>query len=161
MSKLRNNLESAREDYRQIRYDGDLAAELLIRGSTTARQPQRGLRWMWQVGALTAAAAALVLLVRPQSPVPVSPSGGDQIAIALPITEVEAEPGITEVAWRDMPALAMPSGPSDMDTRGTEEMNMAPAMDFSLSVPSFSLAEEQIQPEQQSWNAANAQEILL
>lgn len=161
MSKLRHKLESAREDYRQIRYDGDLATELLMRGSPAARGRQHGLRWMWQVGILTAAAAALVLLVRPQSSVPVPESGGTQIAMKNPTPEVEAELAMTEVAWSDLPSLAMPSSPSDMDMRGTEEMNMAPAMDFSFSVPTFSLLEEQSQPQQQSWNAASAQETLL
>ena len=168
MNKLRKHLESAREDYHAIRYDGDLAADILNRLHAAPHRRQHGMRWIWRVGTLTAAAAALVVVFRTTAPTNTTPNAkpGTDLAMVDPSNQDIAadtvdDATLTEVAWSDLPSLSTPSTPSDFDTRGSEDMNMAPSMDFTFSVPSFSLLEDQAQQQQQSRNPGSAEETLI
>jgi hypothetical protein len=133
MSKLRKHLESARAEYVSIRYDGDLAAELLARVHAPAPRMRFG-QLMWNISTLAAAAAMIVLVVRVRPPMQTP-----DIITNNPYPEQE----LTEVAWSDLPSIEMPAALPNLDTRGDEEMSFAPAApDFSFAVPSFSIFEE-------------------
>lgn len=168
MSNLRKQLEAARNDYRGVRYSGDLASEILGSDQKGVKTGRTG-RIAWSIGLFAAAAAAIVLFLRPQT-VDTTTQEKNSIAMVLnnatnEVTDVIAttqEAELTQVAWSDMPSLSVPA-PSDLDTRGTDEMNMAPAApDFSIAVPSFSLLEDQAQQQtQQQSSSANYQETVL
>jgi hypothetical protein len=67
MSELRNQLEAAKAEYRSIRYDGDLAGQLLPNQKSS---PLLRLRWILPVisGALAALVAVAVWLHQPNRP---------------------------------------------------------------------------------------------
>jgi hypothetical protein len=154
MSQLRKNLQSARAEYEQFRYPGDLASEMLPKA-----QPARPhlARWFWNAGVAVAAAAMVLIFVRvrtPQitSPTP-APDNGQFVEVIL-----DEEP-LTEVAWSDLPSLSMPEAPS-LDLHQTDEMDMAPpAPTFDFSTPSFSLVED-AEP-LQSMNTSSTEETVL
>ena len=148
MSNLRKQLETAKREYRQARYPGDLVADVLPPVRHTAR-------WMWNLGAVAAAAAMIVFAVRLRPTD--STSTQPPLAIEVPAQPAVVQEQLTEVSLSDLPAISVPAGPSNLDMRGTDEMNMAPAApDFSFSVPTFSLLEDQ-----QSTQSSSTQETIL
>ena len=153
MSQLRKNLQSARAEYEQIRYPGDLASQILPPAQTRSHLA----RWMWNVGLVAAVAAMVLIFVRvpvPQTGTTSVDGSASQIAEVIPTEEP-----LTEVAWSDLPSLSMPAAPA-LDTRGTDEMNMAPAAPtFDFSTPSFSLVED-AEP-LQSLNTSSTEETVL
>jgi hypothetical protein len=163
MSRFRKHLESAKAEYEQIRYDGDLAADLLARVEAP-RSRMNIARWVWTAGAVAAAAAMIVLVLRfgpPQiSPNATSP---DQIAVNATPTTLPSQtetPALAVVDWTDLPSMEVPDAPDSLDTRGTDEMSFAPsAPDFSFSVPSFSFYDDSEQ--QPSPNNSSKQESTL
>jgi hypothetical protein len=163
MSRFRKHLESAKAEYEQIHYDGDLAAQLLSR--VQAPQSRMNIaRWMWTGGVAAAAAAMIVLVLRFHAP-QVSPNAIPEHQIALsggPTTVPSGTetPALTMVDWSDLPAMEMPEVPESLDTRGTDEMSFAPsAPDFSFSVPSFSFYDDSEQ--QSAPNSSSKQESTL
>ena len=89
MTALRQQLRSAAREYCSVRYPGDLAAEVLPAPRSSSSGATRQLA-MYRIGAVTAAAAALVLIavflrppVAPQAPV-VTGATGDRFVLRPP-----------------------------------------------------------------------------
>jgi hypothetical protein len=163
MSRFRKHLESAKAEYEQIRYDGDLAAQLLARVEAP-RSRMHIARWMWNAGAVAAAAALIVLVVRFRTP-QTSPNATPEKQFVQDTTPTTvptetSTPALAMVDWSDLPAMEMPDAPENLDTRGTDEMNLAPsAPDVSFAPPSFSFYDDTEQ--QSSPNSSSKQESTL
>jgi hypothetical protein len=134
MSKLRKHLETARKEYEQAHYPGDLAADVL----RPARNWGPSLAW-----ASVAAAAAVVITAISLY----GPHSNDRLAEnrgGTPDTEsyVEVPPAFSPSEMGSDEALVVPAtfGPSEM---GSDEALAMPAMDFGFSMPSITFEEEQ------------------
>ncbi|HMB94510.1 MAG TPA: hypothetical protein VKK61_00575 [Tepidisphaeraceae bacterium] len=117
MSDLRKQLDAAKNDYRSLRYPGDLSAEILQSG-------HRMMRWLWPIAAVAAAAAIFLALRTPTA----VHKNNNEMAIVIgttqPTTQAETESALLG---------AIPSG-----------ISLAPpACEFEFSPPSFSLTADQ------------------
>jgi hypothetical protein len=120
MSKLRKNIEKARDEYRSATYPGDLADELL-------RPTIRIGQWL-SVAGMVAAAAIIVIALSLHHETPTSENPTPVIG-AVATTQ---ETGDIQLATGGVP---------DFATSDTSETSFAPSgFTFNVSVPSFSLA---------------------
>jgi hypothetical protein len=87
-SRLRDNLNRARDEYRGLRYPGNLAADVI--GAKAALEPVRSSPWRnpWRIAPLAAAAAlavgALLWTLRPPAGDSAGPGGSTPIAQNAP-----------------------------------------------------------------------------
>jgi hypothetical protein len=116
MSKLRKQLEIAKDDYTSARYPGDLVADLAKRRSFGA------MRWVLPIGGAMAAAAAiaLVLWLKPAATID-NPTATPSVAVnsntnaSETSTYVEMPSDVVPsipTATMAMPAMSVPSVPS-------------------------------------------------
>lgn len=125
MSDLRDQLHAMRHEYREPRYPGDLAAELLALPAAHNRMS------IWRMAAIAtavgamAAAVALWISLRPGDVAPPAPEYAMAAPIASPIDELPAIPAFPA----DLPALA----PMVPDTIEIGSMPAWPAMDLTFT----------------------------
>jgi hypothetical protein len=116
MTELREQLLAARDEYRSIRYPGDLSADVLAarpRGAATHRGEARGgsavRMFLFRVagGAIAAAAVVAVVVLRPPAQPPV---GVGEPTVAGPIRPVRpVRVAQQQRAWRFPPDLTFAS----------------------------------------------------
>jgi hypothetical protein len=113
MSDLRIQLDAARTAYSQIRYPGNLAAEVMFK---------RRHRTLLRVAAITAAAAALALAVILPSLLnhrPTESEGGTLVAMTSPSSQAQNEMVEAEPISYSMPGLPLlPDGFSIVPSSG-------------------------------------------
>jgi hypothetical protein len=136
MSDLRNQLHALRDDYRDARYPGDLATEIL---SPPRRLPVGRMAAGFSALVAMAAAVALWVSIKP----PVSPGDlplpGEAVAV-IPMNELEAIPEFTTLAEDvsivpEAPAASM----GDLGSIGElGSLPSMPSMSFDLSTDTTS-----------------------
>lgn len=134
MSKLREQLNAARQDYLSEKYPGDLAAEILF--------PPRRINPAWWIAPLAAVAAAVALMIFIQKQVPTNVTDpGKQTVVTVNNGSDENQTQTAEVvAW--MTPDAVPSMPDDWSSDLDTTTDTMPSFgDVSIpsmpSMPSF------------------------
>jgi len=113
MSTLRKQFEQARAEYRELRYPGDLAADVLA-PATAASSPPGGLgQRLWTVATVTAAAAALVLVTYFINPA-AAPVQVAKTTTTNAINQTDVAEETVAVSWSDVPALSFAELPADL-----------------------------------------------
>src|SRR5688500_13430456 len=134
MSELRKQIEAAREEYRKLRYPGDLAEEVCV--------PARPTAWRLRAGIALASAAGLAAMAAIALMRPPAREGSDR----EPMTDMVAEAQVTDLT---IPALPeMPFALTAYDS-SSPEANFAlpglpafPSMDEALSATDSESEEE-------------------
>ena len=122
MSDLRKQLDAARREYREMRYPGDLASDVL-------RPVRHWGRWL-AVGGAIAAAAAIALVIRLQL--------AEQPTTGI----VQATETTSEMSLTALPVVSLAELPAGLQLS-------PPAYDFSISPPSFSLVSDESENSQE------------
>jgi len=128
MSKLRKHLDKSRREYQQAKYPGDLADELL-------RPAIKLSQWIAPIGLIAVAALVVVALNLHHATPTINEKTNPPYVMDMTQSPITTQP--TE-------QLAVSTGGvPDFSTSDTSDMSFAPSgYTFSVSVPSFSLAED-------------------
>jgi hypothetical protein len=125
MSLLRKQVEQARAEYRQLRYPGDLAADVLA--SATSAASRRLGRWLWTIATMAAAAALLLVIYYVANPSTAPMRIANHLATAPSDQSNQAEQTI-DVSWSDVPGLSFAELPGDLSLLpASQNLSFAPA----------------------------------
>ena len=144
MSELRKRLEQGRREHREVRYPGDLGAELLgVRSMRIGRQgPRRGWMMWTSLGALGAVAATVAVVMMRVEPAKVSTTTGigkrPTTAPVVTVAAAAAPPGADEFSI--VPTLAgaslVPQG-SVVPAEGESVVPSSTGVQTAVTVPAM------------------------
>ncbi|WP_428936877.1 hypothetical protein [Fontivita pretiosa] len=144
MSILRRQLEQARDEYRESRYPGDLAADVLAPATPAAPAPSGLGRWFWTIATMTAAAALVLVIYYYVANPSTRPMQIANHLVSDPIDQSDQADRMIEVNWSDVPGLSFAELPGELSLLPpSQSLSFAPA---TISFLTDTTESEQDQP---------------